>query len=57
MDGRAYALDFGAIMSVGAARGIDTALLADVLPAIEAIVVDAINGDDVSFEEEEVTNG
>ncbi len=33
MDGRAYAVDFGAVMTMGAARGVDTALLAEVLPA------------------------
>lgn len=56
MDGRAFAVDFGAVMTMGAARGVDVALLAEVLPAIEAILIDALNGDGLSNEETEVTN-
>ncbi len=37
---RPLGLDFGAIMMLGAARGADTAMLAEILPRIEAAVLD-----------------
>lgn len=57
MDGRAFGLDFGALMTMGAARGVDVDLLAQVLPAVESVVIDALHGDDDFSEETEVTNG
>lgn len=56
MEGRAYGLDFGALMTMGAARGVDVDLLAQVLPAVETIVIDALHGDDLSNGEGEVIN-
>lgn len=44
---RAIGLDFGVVMTVAMARGADTALLAEVLPAVErAIVVGGDAGED-----------
>ena len=37
--GTPFALDYGAVMQVGAALGADLALLAEVLPAAEAAIV------------------
>ncbi len=37
--GGAYALDFGAVMAVAAARGVDAGLLADLLPDVETILI------------------
>ena len=34
-----FALDYGAIMQVGAARGVDLALLSDALPHAEAAII------------------
>lgn len=42
--GQPFALDFGAVMQVGAARGVDTTLLADILPIAEAAIVNRIAG-------------
>jgi hypothetical protein len=39
--GRPFALDFGAVMTVGAARHVDTDLLADVLPDAERAILAA----------------
>lgn len=39
MAGVVYGLDYGAVMTVGAALGVDTALLAEMLPRVEPIVV------------------
>lgn len=37
--GRPFGLDYGAIMTVGAHRGADLALLAETLPAAEAAIL------------------
>lgn len=37
--GQPFALDFGAVMLVGQARGADTALLAELLPATERAIL------------------
>jgi hypothetical protein len=42
--GGPYALDFAAILAMGAAMGADTALLADLLPGIEPVIVNAYRG-------------
>lgn len=34
-----FALDFGAVMAVGTARGVDLDLLAEALPAVEAAIL------------------
>ena len=39
----AFALDFGAVMQVGAARGVDIGLLAEVLPEAERAIVAGLN--------------
>lgn len=44
-----FGLDFGAVMMMGAARGADLALLADVLPACEAAIL--IGRDGAELEE------
>ncbi len=41
-DNRPFALDFGAVMAMGQALGVDTALLADVLPTVEAVIVNRL---------------
>ncbi len=44
-----FALDFGSIMQVGAARGVDLALLSDALPHAEAAIISNLTeqgGDD-----------
>lgn len=43
--GGAFALDYGAILAVGAARKVDLTLLSDVLPAVEGEVIAALNAD------------
>lgn len=48
--GQPFGLDFGAVMMVGAAQGVDTALLGEVLPALEGAVLSALNADDDSME-------
>lgn len=40
--GGAFALDFGAIMQMGAALGVDTELLAAVLPDVEGEIITAL---------------
>lgn len=40
--GGPVALDFAALMLVGQAQGVDPALLADVLPAVEGFVIHAV---------------
>jgi hypothetical protein len=37
--GQPFALDYGAVMAVGAALGADLEMLADVLPAAEAAII------------------
>lgn len=49
--GRPFALDFGAIMAVGVARGVDIALLAELLPTAERIVLGALCDDLVTGED------
>ena len=46
--GRPFAVDFAAVLALGAARGVDLALLADVLPDIEPVLVASMiaEGDD-----------
>jgi|GEM_PF-5858661 len=41
-----FALDFGAVMMMGTALGVDVQLLADVLPAVEQAVIDNLIGDE-----------
>lgn len=53
--GGAYALDFGAVLSVGAARQVDLPLLADVLPACEAAIL--IGRDDRSDDQTDDEEG
>lgn len=48
-----YGLDFGAVMQVGQALGADTALLADILPQIETVVLLALKGEDQNSEAED----
>lgn len=48
--GQPFALDHGAIMLVGAARGVNLELLANVLPMAERAILSALSdegGDDV----------
>lgn len=42
--GAPFGLDFGAIMIVGGALGVDIALLADVMPAVEPFIIDNLSG-------------
>lgn len=48
--GQPFALDFGAVMQVAAARGVDMELLSAVLPVAEAAIVNGLvdqdGGDD-----------
>jgi len=44
--GGPYGLDFGAIMTMGAALGADLELLADVLPGIEAARIGGLSGEE-----------
>ena len=37
-------VDYGALMLVGAARGVDLPMLADVLPRIEAAIINPAEG-------------
>ncbi|WP_230770704.1 DUF7697 family protein [Sphingomonas sp. Leaf4] len=43
--GLPFALDYGAVMSVGQALGADLDMLADVLPRADAAIVRRINAD------------
>ena len=43
--GAPIGLDFGAVMTMGTARKVDLALLADVLPTVEPIIIDNLSGD------------
>jgi len=43
--GAPIGLDFGAIMTMGTALKADLALLADVMPAVEPIIIDNLSGD------------
>ncbi len=47
-----YGLDFGAVMQVGQALGADAALLADVLPQIETVVLLALKGEGAGGDED-----
>ncbi|WP_200922315.1 DUF7697 family protein [Sphingomonas sp. Leaf17] len=40
--GQPFALDFTAVMAMGQAASVDMALLADVLPAVEAVIVNRL---------------
>ncbi|MBM3929146.1 MAG: hypothetical protein FJ335_11935 [Sphingomonadales bacterium] len=40
-----YGLDFGAVLSVGAARGVDMMLLSTVLPDIERAIITNLHAD------------
>jgi hypothetical protein len=44
--GQPFALDFGAVMTMGAALGADSEMLADVLPAAQAAIVASLAPDD-----------
>ncbi|PTQ59742.1 hypothetical protein C8J26_2594 [Sphingomonas aurantiaca] len=44
--GAPVGLDFGAIMTMGNARKVDLALLADVLPTVEPIIIDNLSGEE-----------
>lgn len=46
MAGKPFALDYAAVMAVGAALDADMEMLADVLPAAEAAIVAQFAGDD-----------
>lgn len=50
--GGAYALDMGAVLGMADAMGARTPLLAEVLPAIEGILVSTVRGEDETPEEE-----
>jgi len=47
---RPLGLDFGAIMMMGAARGVDTAMLSEILPRIESAVLNPPDPD--AYDEE-----
>lgn len=38
--GGPFALDFGAVLAMGQAQGADMAMLADILPSVERILLD-----------------
>ncbi len=40
--GQPFALDFAAVMTMGQALDVDLQLLADVLPAVEAVIVNRL---------------
>ena len=42
--GAPIGLDFGSIMTMGTALKADLALLADVMPAVEPIIIDNLSG-------------
>lgn len=44
----AYGLDFSAVLALGAVRGADMGLLAEVLPAIEQVMLAALRGEEGS---------
>jgi hypothetical protein len=46
--GHPFALDFGAVMTMGQALGADPEMLADVMPAAQAAIIAALapDGDD-----------
>jgi hypothetical protein len=48
--GQPFALDYGAVMAVGAALGADAEILADVLPAAERAIIAGLSGDDDTSE-------
>jgi len=49
--GKPFALDFGAIMLIGNARDVDSALLSETIPLVEMAVVASTAGDDPGVEE------
>jgi hypothetical protein len=49
---RPVGLDFGAVMALGAGRGVDQALLAEILPRIEGAIVHPDDGTDTQDEGE-----
>lgn len=51
--GGPFALDYGAVMQVGAAMGADAGLLADVLPAVEGFILAGLKGEDDDASETE----
>lgn len=44
--GAPFGLDFGAVMAVGAALGVDAGLLAGALPQVEAAVLAGLRGEE-----------
>jgi hypothetical protein len=46
MTGKPFALDYAAVMAIGAALGADMEMLADVLPSAEAAIVAQFAGED-----------
>jgi hypothetical protein len=50
--GTPFALDFGAIMMMGQAQGVDVEMLAAVLPEVEQAVISGIGDDDADTKEE-----
>lgn len=49
--GAVFGLDFGAVLAVGQALGAPAELLADVLPAVERVLVRRANGDPGDLDE------
>lgn len=49
--GQPFALDFGAVMIMGAALGADAEMLAEVLPAAEAAIIGGLSSDNDDFAE------
>lgn len=45
--GQPFALDFGAVMNVGAAKAVDLHLLADTLPSAEAAILRGLNDEPI----------
>ncbi len=43
--GGPYALDFGAVLSMGTAQGADMSMLAELLPSMERILLDKFSED------------
>jgi hypothetical protein len=45
--GSPFGLDFAAVMAMGAAQDVDRAMLADLLPRIESIILDGLDESDM----------